>query len=401
MPFPRVLLVTGAYYPEISAAGVQCRAVAAALRDRVRFSVLTTAVDPSLPSHEIVDEVHVYRVAVDVRRLLSKARASVGFVGWIARLRQSIDIVHLHGFSQKNVPVTLMARAFRKPIVLTLHTAGQDEPQIVLGRGRLDYWAFTSADLVLSVSPYLSARYLEAGLSADRLRLAPNGVDTTRFRPATAGQRVALRREIGWHETEPVVVFVGFFSRDKRPDLLFRAWRRMVAAGPPAKLAYIGATGPTYYEIDDSLARRIRIDAAETGKAGEVLFVEPTNEIEKYLRAADVFVLPSAREAHPVSLLEAMACGLPSIASRLTGATDVLIDDGVNGRLFPVDDEAALVSALRDLVANPAAARTLGARARETVVQRYDINQTAEHWRAAYAECAGQSQSQRPPSGGP
>src|SRR6266542_5113725 len=77
---PRVLFVTGAYYPEISAAAVQCRAVAAALHHRARFSVLTTAVDPALAPAEIVDGVIVRRVTVDVRRRASKAMASVGLV---------------------------------------------------------------------------------------------------------------------------------------------------------------------------------------------------------------------------------------------------------------------------------------------------------------------------------
>ena len=109
----------------------------------------------------------------------------------------------------------------------------------------------------------------------------------------------------------------------------------------------VGATGAGYYEIDESLAGRIRADAAACGCGGDVVFVEPTNEMERYFRAADVFVLSSAREAHPLALLEAMACGLPSIATRLPGATDAIIEDGVDGRLVPVDDEPALADALR------------------------------------------------------
>ena len=55
--------------------------------------------------------------------------------------------------------------------------------------------------------------------------LTPNGIDTQRFRPANDAERLVLRRGLGWAETQRVVLFVGFFSRDKRPDLLFRAWR--------------------------------------------------------------------------------------------------------------------------------------------------------------------------------
>src|SRR5215831_20504305 len=109
---PHVLLVTGAYYPEISAAGVQCRSVAAALGDSVRFSVLVTAVDRTLTTDETVDGVAVHRVPIDVTSALSKSAATVRLVTRFVRLASTIDVVHLHGFSQKNVPVTLLSRAY-------------------------------------------------------------------------------------------------------------------------------------------------------------------------------------------------------------------------------------------------------------------------------------------------
>ena len=381
-----MLLVTGAYYPEISAAGVQCRAVASALGGRVALSVLTTAVDPALPGVDAVDGVVVRRVIVDVRSRASKAIASVRLARRMLQARRTYDIIHVHGFSQKNVPVSILARLLGKPIVLTLHTAGQDEPDVVRRRGALAYWAFRSADLVLCVSPDLTARWRAAQLPAERVRLSPNGVDTTRFRPADADERLALRRALGWPETQPIVLFVGFFSRDKRPDLLFRAWRRLGAAGVQPRLAFLGAKNTGYYEIDESIARQIQREAADLGRAHDLMTIEPTHDVAQYLRAADVFVLPSVREAHPLALLEAMACGLPCVATRLPGATDALIEDGWNGRLFPADDEAALTEALRQVFADQGAARSMGARARETVTARYDIRRTADDWLSAYEQ---------------
>jgi glycosyltransferase involved in cell wall biosynthesis len=115
-----------------------------------------------------------------------------------------------------------------------------------------------------------------------------------------------------------------------------------------------------------------------------VTFVEPTDDVERYFRAADIFILPSVREAHPLALLEAMACGLPVVATRLPGATDVVIDDGRNGRLFPPDDEGALRAVLDELLADPASALEMGRRAHETVSSRYDIQRTADAWLDAY-----------------
>ena len=386
---PSVLLIAGAYHPEISASGLQCQAVAAALRGRARFSVLVTAVNSTLAPDEVIDDVPVSRVIVDVRSRFSKAAASVHLVSRLAQMRSTLDVIHVHGLSQKNVPVALMARAIGKPIVLTLHTSGQDEPQVARAQGSLARWAFDSARLVLPVSPNLVRRCEEGGINASAVRLTPNGVDTNRFRPATSDERARLRCELQWPDRDPVIVFVGFFSRDKRPDLLFRAWSRLAAEGRLSKLVYIGATASTYFEIDRSMAAQIRAEAARLGRADDVLFVEATHAVDRYLRAADVFVLSSVREAHPVALLEAMSCGLPVIASRLPGSTDVIIENGVNGCLVEPDDESAMANALSAMLRNPAMAGAMGSRARDSVVSRYDIRQTAERWLDAYHAVLG------------
>jgi glycosyltransferase involved in cell wall biosynthesis len=384
MGTPSVLLVAGAYDPEISAAGLQCQAVARVLRGRVRMSMLVTAVDPSLPSTDVIDGVRVTRVPVDVRSGASKAGATLGMLGRLSALLPGIDLVHVHGVSQKNVPVALMSRLLGKPSVLTLHTSGQDEPQAAAARGRLASWAFRSARLILPVSPNLVRRCEDSGIPPSQVRLTPNGVDLARFRPAPAGERASLRREFGWRDDERVIVFVGFFSRDKRPDLLFRAWMRVVEQGVRAKLVFIGATASPYFEIDEAIAQEIRKGAGAIGRSDDVVFVPPTHEIERYYRAADVFVLPSIREAHPMALLEAMACGLPCVASRIDGATDVVLEDHINGRLVERDDEAGLAAALTDVLSNAERARALGNEARRTIENRYDIGQTAAHWLEAY-----------------
>jgi glycosyltransferase involved in cell wall biosynthesis len=384
MKTPSVLLVSGAYYPEISAAGLQCQTVARVLRGRVQMSVLVTAVDPSLPSTDVVEDVPVTRLRLDVRSRASKASASMRMVGKLAAALPGVDLVHLHGFSQKNVPVAVMAKLLGKPSVLTLHTAGQDEPQAADARGNLAGWAFRSAELILPVSPNLVRRCEDAGIPPSHIRLTPNGIDLERFRPATTVERMELRREFGWRDDEQVIVFVGFFSRDKRPDFLFRAWKRLVERGRPAKLVYIGATASPYFEIDETIAEEIRAGANALGLADDVVFVPPTHAVERYYRAADLFVLPSIREANPVSLLEAMACGLPCVASRIDGATDVVLEDGVNGRLVERDDEAGLAAVLTDILSSDDRARALGTQARRTIETRYDVRHTAEQWLDAY-----------------
>jgi glycosyltransferase involved in cell wall biosynthesis len=377
------VLVTGAYHPEISAAAVQCRTVAAVLRDRVSFSVVATATDARLPHQDTVDDVPVARVTIDAASALSKAAAIGRLWSSMRGALAGADLVHIHGFSLKNLPVAAAARLAGKPSILHLHTAGQDEPDAIRRRGAAAWWACRSNDAVLAVSPLLRDRWVAGGLDAGKLRLAPNGVDVDRFTPADDAAKRRLRAELTLPDG-PIVLFVGFFSRDKRPDALYRAWRDTAVAGIASTLVFVGAAGPTYYEIDASLRANIQTDAASAGLADRIRFAEPTTAIERYLRAADVFALPSIREAMPLSLLEAMACGLPCVASRLPGATDAIVDDGTNGRLVDPDDRAGWTGALTALVTDRAAAAALGQRARATVVERFSAEASARVWLAAY-----------------
>jgi glycosyltransferase involved in cell wall biosynthesis len=381
------LLVAGAYSPELSSGGLQSAAVARSLGSRLTAAVLTTTADPALRTRDAVDGVPVSRVYIDVHRRPSFAwamlRMAVALLQWLPR----VDVVHVQGYSTKNILITALSRLFRRPLILHLQTARHDEPPAVKAQGRLAWWAFRSASLYLSVSPALTAASVAAGLPPGRFRDVPNGVDPIRFSPPSAGERAALRQQLGLPGGEPIVLFVGIFSRDKQPQVLFEAWLKLQAEGGlPSTLVCVGATSPRQFEADAQLAAGIRDAADRSGFGARLRLVPPTSRIEDYFRAADVFVLPSAREGLPIVLLEAMACGLPCIASRLPGATDVMIDSGRNGYLVPSGDSVALADALRAVLADPAAAARLGAAARATVESRFTIAHVADQWLAAYHE---------------
>jgi glycosyltransferase involved in cell wall biosynthesis len=380
-----VLMVTGAYHPEISSGGLQCQTMARALAGRATVRVLTTAVDTTLPSEAVVDAVPVTRVHIDVTSTPSRLGAMGRMAAALARLVPASDVVHIHGCSSKNVPVVLATRAAGRPVVLSLHTAGHDEPDAVKQSGRLRWWAFRSVDRYLSVSPSLVDAYLSAGLPADQIECIPNGIDTTRFAPADDRDRAALRQELGLPIDRPVVVFVGFFSHDKQPQILVDAWLRAHArSGVDATLVLVGASRSAYFEVDDEIAERIQETARTQGRADRLVLAGTTLAVDRYLRAADVFVLPSRREGLPVALLEAMACGLPCIASRLRGSTDAIIADGENGFLVPVGDVEAVATALTDVFTDRPRSVALGVAARQTVVDRYSSDFVAQRWLETY-----------------
>jgi glycosyltransferase involved in cell wall biosynthesis len=379
-------MVTGAYYPEISGAGLQCRALVNKLRGRVGFTVLTTTADRSLPAEDIRDGVPVYRVFIDPLSWWSKARGTLRFTMLFLRIQDRFSIVHFHGFSQKSILLMWLARLKRKRIAIKLTSMGHDDPASMMRRGGFTYWCYAHSDLFFAVSPRFEKSYEVAGLSPARFRLIPNGVDCDRFRPASSEEREALRRELGLQPGTAIVLFVGFFSQEKRPDLLFEAWANLTRTPSNTALVFIGATQSPYYEVDEELVKRIREMTITLGVESRVRFVEATHEIERFHRAADVFVLPSLREGMPNALLEAMASGTACIATRLEGITDAIIDDGQNGLLVPANDRPALQNALQRCLDDPHFARSLGAHARRTAEDRFGLEGTARQYFDAYSE---------------
>jgi len=379
-------MVTGAYYPELSGGGLQARAVVRALRHDADFFVLTTSTDRSLPVSGDEEGVPIRRVFVDVGSAASQLTAGLRLAAALVRVAPRIDIVNQHGFSRKAILLRLLSRALGKKFVLTLQTGVQDEPSGARALGAAAYSAYANADLYLSVSPGLSKAYVDAGLPAARLRQVCNAVDVDRFAPASPAARAALATELGLPPGVPVVLFVGLFSPDKRPELLYRAWSR-VAATYPSTLVFVGATRPTtYHEVDPGIVDMITRRAAADGLGDRIVFAGTTKAIDRYYRAADIFVLPSIREGLSIALLEAMSSGLACVASRLPGSTDVLIDHGVNGLLAAPDEEDGFAAAIASLLADGDERSRLGAAARQTVIDRFSIQRTAGAWLAAYRE---------------
>jgi glycosyltransferase involved in cell wall biosynthesis len=382
---PQVLMVTGAYFPEMSGAGLQCRALVTRLRDRADFTILTTTTDATLATRDVQDGVPVHRVYVDPTSIVSKLMATVRMTRAFIRARRHFSIVHLHGFSQKSILLVCLSRLARKRLAIKMTSVGHDDPVSMRRDGGLANWAYRRADLFFGIAPRFSELFGESGLPAERLAMIPNGVSLERFHAPAAGERESLRRSLGIPPGDPVILFIGFFSHEKRPDLLFDAWARIAVSSAPASvLVLVGPTQSSYYEIDEQIAEKIRRAADARGLTGRVHFVETTQAIDEFQRAADIFVLPSLREGLPNALLEAMASGCACIVTRLPGVTDHIVDDERSGVLVAPGDVDALERALRRLVSDPVLRASLGAEARRTIETRYSLDRAADLYLDAY-----------------
>ena len=395
-------MVTGAYHPEISSGGLQSQLIAQAMTGSAEVRVLTTAIAPGTPRHETIDGIAVTRIHLRMSSTASKLRAAVVMTRELAGLMRWCDVVNVHGVSIKNVFVAAMAKLWGRPFLVSLHTAGDDEPGTIRKDGAAGWWAFQAASRYLAVSPALMRTAIDAGIPAGKIEHVPNGIDIERFRPATLEERRRLRKALGHDLDRPIVLFVGLFSHDKQPTVLFDAWLRLREVhGKDTSLVFVGATKSDYHEIDERLAEGIRAEAASRGLAGRVTFTGAVHNVHEYFRMADVFVLPSRREGLPVALMEAMSCELPCVASRLPGATDTLIADGVSGRLVPPGDVAAFSDAVNAMLADQDAAARMGVAARSVVTRHFSAPAIAARWLENYRMALAPAVSIGPANPGP
>jgi glycosyltransferase involved in cell wall biosynthesis len=220
--------------------------------------------------------------------------------------------------------------------------------------------------LHVALSPAMREELVELGVP--RVAIVPVPIDAAAFRPPSPAERAAARGKLGVENDELAICYLGHLRALKAVDRLVDAFAGLVADGVPARLIVVGSGRGADDDVESALREQVRRLALEES----VRFHGHVPEVRTALWATDVFVLPSTREGMPVSLLEAMACGVPCVAPP-SAAGDELLAGGA-GVVPPTNKPADLLAALRRLAADPDERARIGRaaveRAREFDVER-------------------------------
>jgi glycosyltransferase involved in cell wall biosynthesis len=228
------------------------------------------------------------------------------------------------------------------------------------------------ADAVVTISQAIEAELADFGLSSIPFHRIPNAVDCSEFSPADAGARATLRARLGLPAARVLCAFVGRLAPQKVPDLLADAW--LMHTLPNAHLVLVG-DGPLRAPLERRLAAHRE----------RVTFVGASADVVSYMRAADLLVLPSQAEGMSGVILEAMACGLPVVATDVPGNRELLGEDGMVGMLVPAGEASGLAEAMGCLVGSPERRRTVGGNARAVALEQFDIQRVATEYLSLYA----------------
>jgi glycosyltransferase involved in cell wall biosynthesis len=307
-------------------------------------------------------------------------RLKPGVLGRVTELvrERRIHVIHSHG-KGAGLYGRLAARRAGIAAVHTFHglhyrayPPGLREAYLALER-----WLAGMSHALIHVSESQRRRAAGLGLAPDdRSRVIVNGVDAHRIQ-TLARERPISRERLALEAGALVLGTVARFDRVKGLEVLLDAFARLAPRLPRAALLLVGY-GPE--------AERLRERARRAPCGARVIFAGPVPEAARCLPAMDVYVSASRGEGLPLAMLEAMACGLPVVATRVPGHVDV-IEDGVTGLLVPPDNADGLAAAAESLLASPERRLAMGQAGRRRVEERFSADrmaaEVAEVYRAA------------------
>jgi glycosyltransferase involved in cell wall biosynthesis len=427
----RICYVAFQFWPSVGGAQTQAEKQARCLRQSGQeVMVVTLRHQKTWPAQEFYAGVPVRRVGGWYRRGGTLRAGKVGhlFIDLrmfltLWRLRHTYDLIHLFQISPLAFVATVIGKLTRKPVIIGIQSTGlceldllsQDEQiphvperetpgaqaspesQRVIGgdiallrqtawggEWMLNYLRKSDAYYqVLSSRSYLYA--MHHGFRPERILYIPIGVDMQQFYPGKWAWPATMVQSEERH-----IVCVARLEYAKGVDVLLHAWAKMLAMPAEWRRGFqlrlrLAGDGTCRTELE-TLADALNVRES-------VEFLGTSHDIPRLLQDSWAFVLPSRWEGMPNALLEAMACALPCVATRVSGSEDV-IEQGSNGLLVEPDRPQQLAYALRLLIEDHQLAGQLSKRGYETVLRYYQLDAAVQNLLTFYTHLLARGGSQ-------
>jgi len=290
--------------------------------------------------------------------------------------RDGIRLVHAYGF-YPNVFCVAPARLAGCATIASVRDTGAFSNQVKL-RTLAQKTACRIADRVVANSNAVRDWLLGLGLNEKQIVVIPNGIALSAERSAAPG--VSIRQQYGIAAGAPLIAVVSRLNRKKGIEYFLQAAAMVSQRFPETRFLIVGGShfDPHYQPSLEALAASLNV-------TGRVIFTGERHDIPRLLQEVNVSVLPSLSEGFSNSLLEAMAAGIPVIATDVGGNPEI-VQDGRTGLLVPSRDAAALAQAMCRLLESPAVARQFGQAGYERVKSEFSLTATVRRTEALYTE---------------
>jgi glycosyltransferase involved in cell wall biosynthesis len=296
--------------------------------------------------------------------------------------RRQWDVILVSGFRVIGIAALLISKVCGKVCILKADSLGEMSgdffadglAKLHLRPTSVPFRIFLSlrnrilrgAHAFVAISSDVASELQRHGVPLHMIHTIPNSVDVRMFHPVEHHQKRALRHMLGPPQQDRIVAFSGRLVSYKGLPLLLRVWRELQRKHAHTSLLLVGAGGLDIHNCEEELRAYVQAN----GLAHSVYFAGAVQNVHAYLQAADVFVLPTENEAFGIALIEAMACGLPVIATPVGGGKDILKHQH-NGLVVEAGEFQQLYDALNQLLAYSTDSRRLGQAACQTVQNCY------------------------------
>ncbi len=298
------------------------------------------------------------------------------FVGWYEKLNQlflldycigkGFDVIHAH-FGTVGTEIVFLKRYLTVKIVTTFH--GYDLKKAWLAKGKGFHKLFHNADFIISICEFNKIKLLEAGCPLDKIFSLYNGIDTEKFN--FRGRNCSLKKN--------VILTVARLVEVKNIMLALQVLYEIKNRKKYTFVYKLAGDGP----LKETIIQKVN----EYGLNNEVTMLGsiPQDQIKSLLKETDIFLLTSKEEAFPTVLLEALASGVPAVATR-TGGVEEIVQNGVNGFTAELNDVEHLVSSVIKLLDDENLRLQFGKNGRKIVEEKFDILKINKKLMEAYSK---------------
>jgi glycosyltransferase involved in cell wall biosynthesis len=313
--------------------------------------------------------------------------------------RSQYDIVVVSGFKMLSVPAVLARVLAQKkcvikaesPMELREDISSESLRKMGLSQDFLGVRLFrklrnslvNKADCFIAISGEIGQEFVGLGMNQQQVKTIPNGIDTNKFSPVSSEQKHRIRQRLSLPKDRTIFSFTGRLAASKGVLLLIRAWKDLVQQYPGIHLVVVGSgtTKLSFDSCEEELVNYIKTHSL----GATVTLTGQVDNVQAYLQASDAFVFPSDYEGFGLAIVEALACALPAVITRV-GVANEYIQDYQNGILINPKDQAGLTEAMSWLLNHRNLWSSIGSNARKGISSKYSIEVVAEKYLDVFRE---------------
>jgi glycosyltransferase involved in cell wall biosynthesis len=334
----------------------------------------------------------IYKLFIFIFDLLSSLSFAIGSAYALCVGGRQGDIIVFESVDTFLFIPLWIARFKKIPTIVRMSLLGADDPYSRLVRARkgqflehLKLRAFKDADVVVAICTAMIESGTGAGIEPAKMVYLPHGVDTTLYAPVDEESKEAIRVKLGLGHDKKYIVFVGSAIERKGIDVMVDAFIAVRQVLDDVELLIVGPSefDPRVHYNSWELGALVdkckdKIAGAHLGSS--VHWAGQVENVHEFMRAADVFCLPTRREGFGLVIAEAMACGLPVVVANLAGVTSDIVVSDVDGILIAGHAPHDYANATLDILDQPGWAVEIGRSARQHVLREFSLDGAIEKW---------------------